>query len=231
MTDKKTSLSISARERLERLSRRDGGDYDLNPAYSRRIRKLRIFLPLIAAIAITVTFVWSSIDSEDIISAENQKIPQLARNELLNPSFESRDEKGQPYKITATHATQDPDNEKLVYLTKPFADIILNEGNRLALKADQGEYTQDQRQLLLHGNVQLSDDEGYELTTKQLHIDLMESRAQTDTAVQVQGPAGLLRAAGLRGSTKENHLVFTGPAKLILTGIGKEKGLKGLAPP
>ncbi|MGQ0527343.1 MAG: LPS export ABC transporter periplasmic protein LptC [Alphaproteobacteria bacterium] len=217
-------------ERLERLSRR-GDSYDYNPAYSRLIRKLRVLLPIIAAAAITVTFVWSSLKPEDIVAIESTDVTASTQNELLNPSFESRDEKGQPYKLTAQQAKQAPGNEKLILLTRPSGDLLLNEGARITLEAETGEFTQGTRQLLLHGDVKLSHDKGYQLTTEQLHIDMANSTTDTDTSVNVKGPDGTLDAAGLKGYSQEGRLVFNGPAKLVLTDVKGNNGLKGLATP
>lgn len=207
-----------SRDRLDRLvSSGERAGYD--PRYSRFIRRLRLILPLIALGIIAVVFSWGSFNADDLMvapPAEGQGAQEIGRNELLNPRFESKDEKNQPYTITASRALQSKDNENLVLLEQPLADILLNNGNWLAIKSKEGAYRQDSERLLLQEDVTIFHDAGYQMTMQELHVDMAKNLAWSETDIAAQGPAGLLDAKGMNAQMDKGELIFTGPAKLIL---------------
>lgn len=205
-----------AAERLERLSRPQTAQA-YNPRYSRFIRWMRLVLPLVALAIATVVFAWSNMNDDNIIPVQNAEAPRsIGKNELLNPRFESKDDKKQPYTITASRALQGETNEDLVILEEPLADIMLNNGSWVAIKAEQGAFRQDNQRLLLRGSVELFHDKGYQIQTAQLHVDMDKNTAWSETEVYGQGPAGTLEAKGLQADSTEGYLKFTGPAKLVL---------------
>ena len=209
-------------DRQERLSAaRDPRRAAYNPKHSTFIRRMRLILPLIAAVIMAVVFGWSNMNDENIIPAESPRAPKiLGKNELLNPRFESVDEKAQPYTITADRAIQGSDNEDLVILEQPLADMLLTSGNWIAVKAQQGAFLQENQRLLLKGDVEMFHDQGYQMQMAELHVDLDKSTAWAETDVYGQGPAGTLNAKGLKANNIDGKLIFTGPAKLILHRTG-----------
>ena len=217
-------------DRQERLSAaRDPRQADYNPKHSLFIRRMRLILPIIAAIIMTVVFAWSNMSDENIIPAESPKAPKtIGKNELLNPRFESVDEKAQPYTITADRAQQGSDNEDLIILEKPLADILLNSGNWLAVKSQQGAFLQETQRLLLKGDVEMFHDQGYQMQMTELHVDLDKNTAWSETDVYGQGPAGTLNAKGLKADNIKGNLIFTGPAKLVLNSTEGGADLGGI---
>lgn len=211
-----SNLSAERRERLGRAGVREGVLY--NPRYSRFIRRAKLVLPLVALMITAVVFAWSSMSDENMLpTPQDASTPQsIGKNELLNPRFESKDDKKQPYTITAKRALQGENNENLVILEKPVADMMLTSGNWVAIEADQGAFEQDNQKLLLRGNVRLFHDRGYHLETALLHIDIASNKAWSEEDVRAHGPAGTLEATGLQGNADSGHLLFTGPAKLVL---------------
>lgn len=191
--------------------------------YSRFIRRMRYILPAIAVCIIAVVFSWGNMVDDRIVPVTQQD-PQnqtVGKNELLNPRFESTDEKNQPYTITADRALQGSTDEDLVVLEKPLGDILLNDGTWVALSADKGAFWQDTQRLLLQEKVQIFHDEGYRLETEKLNIDLTQNQTWSDEEVLVQGPAGRIESVGLKGDSQAEILTFTGPAKLVLFDTGE----------
>lgn len=205
------------------LLRREGTRSKASAGYSKIIRYMRLALPVVAVVIVAVLFVFSgqqdiTIEIEDdaarpVISAK------VGRNELLSPKFESRDQKGQPYTVTADRAFQGSGNENLVILENPFADMLLSSGHWAGAKADRGGFRQDTQRLFLNGNVQLFEDQGYHLLTDELHVNLQQNLVWTDIDVSVQGPDAYLEAKGMTANQGQEIIRFTGPAILTLTGI------------
>jgi len=220
-----------SRERLDRLmGNAERAEY--NPRYSKFIRWMRLILPLIAIGMIAVVFSWGSFTTEDIVKAKDPvEVPKtIGKNELLNPRFESKDDKNQPYTITAKRAIQGETNDNLVVLEEPIGDIQLKSGRWIAVRSHQGAYRQDTERLLLKGNVEIFHDQGYQLNTEEMNLDLASNIAWAETPVTAHGPAGVLTSSGLQANSDNGLLIFTGPAKLVLNQSVSGFNLRGRAP-
>lgn len=211
----------------QRAGHRPGG-------YSSFIRWMKIVLPLTALGIVAALFSWNSVRRDAIVPAQekDRTARDVGRNELLAPRFESLDDKGQPYTVTAVRAVQDGGEEDMVLLEGPVADMFLNGGNWVAAEALRGAFAQKSQRLLLKGGVTLYHDRGYTMEMPELDVDLQASAAWTSTAVRGHGPAATLEAKGLRAEAETGRLVFNGPARLVLyeTDSGKKFDLEGLKP-
>ncbi len=188
----------------------------LNTNYSSSIRKLRIALPIIAAVLVVAIF-WSG-QSRNYTPVPRSQIlsePQ-GQTELLNPRFESADNDKQPFTITAKKAVQDQAEPDLVHLEKPVADMTSKDGTWVAIEADQGLFYQENRILHLSGGVRLFHDTGYELTSKEADIDMFKQTAITKGAVSGRGPMGTIEATKLHANGNTGIMIFDGPATLVL---------------
>ena len=186
--------------------------------YSRYVRSLRLIFPVVALAIVVVLMVWSDDDKAPIKAIPREDIsPQTASsNELINPKFQSEDSDSQPYTITADKATQNSENMNLIHLDQPVADINLKSGNWVALKAQQGDYRQEEGVLQLNGDVSINHDTGYELQSQSIQINIDDQLMTSDEAVVGHGPAGEISAQGLEADGKKDTVVFKGPAKLLL---------------
>lgn len=194
--------------------------------YSRFVRGARVALPLIAAGVVGLLFAWPRLQPVVEAIPREAALPQeqqVGRNELLNPRFESRDDKDQPFTITASRAIQSANDPQLVLLDKPMADIALQDGAWLAVQAEKGSYRQEEEKLLLEGAVKLFHNDGYEMKTEKMLVHIKTREAWSDQPVHAQGPAGTLDATGLTANGGTGKLIFTGPAKLVLN-----RAVKGL---
>ena len=187
-------------------------------ANTSHIRRIRITLPIIAIILILTTTIWTFTSGDDFTKdlAQNA-VKAIAKNELINPRFDSMDSKKQPYTITADRAVRGETDDNLVLLTAPTADITLTSGRWIAIKATTGAFNQNKNRLLLRENIQINDDQGYQLTTQEMNIDMKEETLLSETPIAAQGPAGTIIATGLYANLKDGLLSFKGPATVTLT--------------
>lgn len=191
--------------------------------YSLIVRWMRLILPLIALCVIGLLIAWPRV--EDAIKPamrEAAAVPAVAKNEVLNPRFESVDSSDRPFVITAARAMQSLSDADLVLLEQPAAEMTLSDGHKVGGSAQKGAYKQKDEDLWLEGGVRLSQDEGYELEIEKLLINMKTQKASSDQPVKGHGPAGSVEATGLQLDNQNGTLILTGPAKLVL------KGLKGL---
>lgn len=212
------------KERLSQLHARRSEKKAAGKFYSRFVRFMRLFLPIIAIGIIAVLMAWP--DAEKIMSPIPKEaiLPQtIGKNEVISPRFESKDDKQQPFTITAERAVQDTKDPDIVFLERPAADITLQSGAWLAITSLKGAYRQHDERLLLEGNVELFHDAGYQFQTEKLLVNLDTGKAFAETAVEGSGPAGTLSATAMQANNAEGILIFKGPAKLVLN-----RSIKGL---
>lgn len=185
--------------------------------YSKIVRWGRLILPTVALALLAVVFTWSNKENNIVTPQDPKKIENvMGKNELINPRFESTDDKNQPFTLTAARAVQDEKDAKLLILEKPKADLAMNSGNWVAFESTEGAYQQKEGKILLRGGVRFFHDGGYQMDTQELHINVNDETAMTDKDVFLQGPEGTLSAKGLEGHNKDNTLVFKGPVKVVV---------------
>ena len=213
-------------DRLSRIAPTQTRAHAYNAGYSKFIRTMKMAIPLIAVIMTVIVFVWSTAE-EDFVPppADTHETQTIGKNELIDPHFESVDDKKQPYTIKAKRAIQGQENEDLIILEEPLGDIVLEDNTWLAIQGDQGAYRQDNQRLLLKGNVRIYHDQGYQLTTEQLHIDVKNNTMWSKHPVSGHGPAGTINALGMRGDLNTGVMNFEGNAKLIIHDADSAGGL------
>ena len=187
----------------------------------------KYFLILVCAALAVVTFTWSSFTKEDIVQIPAKDIVRaIQKNEFVEPRFDSEDDKGQPYTITAQRAVRGEGD--VVILDDPTGDITLNSGRWVSTRAVKGMYNQEQKRLVLRDDVQIYDSEGYTLEGQHMAIHLDEKIVLSESDVYGQGPAGTIQSKGLYLNIDNGVLSFTGPARLVLFSRDAAKGLGGL---
>lgn len=208
-------------ERAARLTRRDDAQAPRTvTGYSRFVRVMRLALPLAAISMVAVLFVVTGGDKTAIVPvSEPKEMPdkKVAKNELLNPVFESRDKKDQPYKITADRAVQGEANKDLIMLERPIGVVTMEDGAQVKVRSNAGAYRQDTERFFLEGGVFLEHAQGYTLKSEEAHIDLQQNYAWSEKDVQGRGPDIAIDARGVRANGKTGEILFTGPAKLVLS--------------
>lgn len=142
--------------------------------------------------------------------------------ELVQAKYQGTDEKGQAYTLTADRATRANENENVIALEKPKADIVLQQGGWLAVHANTGAFDNAAAKLDLSGDVIIFHDAGYELKMQDAHVDLTARTAHSTQPVEGHGPLGDIRAQNLAIADGGTKIIFGGPATLTLR-LGKGK--------
>lgn len=197
----------------------------INRRYTAIVRSLRLVLPLVALVIVTIVIAWPRMDDNITAIPKDDLIPQgtSGRNELINPHFESTDSNQQPYVITADRAVQSQKEESLILLEKPKADVTLGEGETVNAQSQRGAYRQDTEILVMDESVILQHFTGYTLKSERMNVSMKDQTAWTDLPVSGAGPSGTLEAKAMNANNVTGKVIFSGPAKMIL--IQSEKGL------
>ncbi len=183
------------------------------PSYSRRVRRLRVILPALAVVALAIVLLWQRIQAEFNHPSQTSAEERQAR--MVNGRYVGSDSHGRPYTVTYDSAQQPPGGGP-IEMTNPTAELTLQNGHWVAVKADKGRYDQAASLIDLSGNVQLFHDEGYRFTTERAHVEFAKNLVWGDRAITGQGPKGDVVARGFRVLDNGDAFVFTGPTRLTL---------------
>ncbi|HEU5046839.1 MAG TPA: LPS export ABC transporter periplasmic protein LptC [Rickettsiales bacterium] len=144
---------------------------------------------------------------------------------MVNANFHGFDASNQPYSITAKTALQvDAEN---VLLDQVNGDISLNSGVWFTAQANKGNLQIKQEQLFLSGAVELFNDQGYEMHTESMHIDIAKKIAVTEDPVSGQGPLGTLKSHGAVFNGAQSIATFNGPVFVTIYLPPKESSSAG----
>lgn len=187
--------------------------------YSRFVQGMRLVLPTATVLLVLAVALWPEFSEiEDAISSPDIPIDirDAERLTMSNPRYMSRDEGGAAYTVTADEAEQSDSAEGGMTLQNPAADVTLEDGSWVMLKALAGEYWDGTRLLELVGDVALFHDAGYEFHTQQATIDFAAGRAEGHAPVDGFGAFGDVQSEGFAIEDRGRIIIFTGRAHMVL---------------
>lgn len=194
-------------------------------SYSLFVTSMKLLLPALATGLVLLVIAWPQIipDQRSLGLDWTEMAREQAKTlNMLNAHYSGVDENNQPFNVTADMATQAPNNEDVVELQHPKADIQTTEGALVALSARLGHFDREVEILDLSGRVHLTHDKGFEITTETATVDLKGGTASGDAAVSGQGPAGELQAEGFRLREQGQIIVFTGKSRMLINPNAEE---------
>lgn len=191
-------------------------------AYSVFVRFLKMTLPGIAILILSLAIMWPSLSRtgdavERNVRANNRiTADQLTNFEMINPVFEGTDENNRPFRLRAKRARQANARSDKVTLQQPRANINLESGNYVAVSARQGRYLKKQRILFLIGDVNVFHDGNYTFRTSEATVNLKTRAAWGDKPVVALAPKVRIEARGFRVIEGGQVVKFLGKSKVIL---------------
>jgi lipopolysaccharide export system protein LptC len=193
--------------------------YSLRQHYSLFVTVMKVILPALAAGLLLLLMVWPQLDPSDNplgLGLSDLSIERPNNLSVLNARFSGYDDQSQPFAISADMATQAPEDENLIALELPKADITLADGAWLGLTAREGLYNRNADTLDLSGQVSFFHDRGFELHTETAQIDLQAGSARGEDAVTGHGYFGEIEAEGFQLFDRGERIVFTGQSRVLV---------------
>lgn len=215
-------MSTLARER--RRARRKwaiaGGSHD------RLMALLRLALPVaVGALAafLAVAPITMGRDISFMLSKDRVDVaPERMR--VSRAVYRGRDEKDEPFRLTARSAVQQTSQTPIVRLQQLNADIVLT-GGPATVVADRGRYDMDTSRIALDGPVKMNDSTGYHLTTRDILLDMKTKIATSRGAVDGTMPLGTFKADHLRADLNSRTVDLVGHARLHIV-QGRVRGAR-----
>lgn len=187
--------------------------------YSRFVGLMKMVLPASAAALLGLLLVWPNLSSREsafYLSLGDISFRDVDTQSMQNPRYHGTDNGNLPFSVTADVATQvDPVNS-VISLENPAADISRKNGGQIMLNAETGLFRQKDDLLDLIGGVGLYQNDGYELHTDSVRVNVKENTVTGDAPTSGQGPGGTIEGEGVRVWDGGNRIMFTGKTKAVL---------------
>ena len=186
-------------------------------SYGRRMRRLKIGLPVLAA-ALVVLLV-ASYRTQFVDAPTSTPLLNLA-TEMKNMLVEGMSDTNAPYKVHADYAQTDDANEDLVHLTV-FSAQLDQKRYQLDVTAPTAQLNRATNKLSLHQPVAMDRSDGLRMRSGDSEVDLDVSTMQSDAGVRIEGPDGQwLVAQRFSADAKSGKHHFAGRVKLHIPAKG-----------
>jgi lipopolysaccharide export system protein LptC len=204
------------------LGRADPAAADTRPERalwrSRRVAYLKLMLPAVALLIVTLILAWPQIVRDDhrVRFGGGVSADEANTLRMVNARYVGVDDQQRPYVVTSVLATRDSAHAPSTDLQTPKADMTTASGAWVAVTAETGIYHNDAKLLDLAGDVSVFHDGGTEFHTLTARVDLAAGSAAGDDPVDGQGPTGTVTSDGFRLYDRGARIIFTGKAHMVL---------------
>ena len=197
-------------------------------SYSRFVSAMKIVLPAAAlALALIVSAYLGLFGGGRSITpgiSDGSTIDTDLR--MVSPRLTGQDSAGRPYVITATAATQHPDNQQDVDFNDVEADVVLDDDGHWAfLRARGGTLYGEEEKLTLKGDIDIYTDQGYQFHGQSAAVDIAANSLVSEEPVNGHGPAGTLRANSMSAEAGGERMRFDGDVRVVI--YGRKQGEQG----
>ncbi|WP_420839881.1 LPS export ABC transporter periplasmic protein LptC [Allorhizobium sonneratiae] len=206
------------------LNRLDHGAHEPPPqdktyrkavGHSRRVRRLKIILP-VTALVLSAAFVGVSIVRAYL--PENIKI-ESARIEdgkvvMAKPALSGRNANGTVYSMVANEALQDIKNPNLITLEAIKANVPVNEKDMAHITAISGTYDRATDTMQLDKPFQVHISSGVDASFQSGQLDVKAGKLKTDKPVVIKTENSTILAQSMVMSDKGQNILLKGQVRL-----------------
>lgn len=219
-----SSLGPPARDRLVLEGIRQRRRISARQIALRRfgIRLTKFALPILATLLLAAVALWPEIarmGESGRLAFRRVFAVEAESGRMMHPHYRGVSDKGRPYTLTATWASQV--NQNRVDLGDPKGDMVLESGAWLQVQGKNGVFLQHTEELDLSNEVILYRDDGTVIRTQTAAVDVKQGAATSNDQTHAEGPFGVLDSQGFALTDKGSIIQFYGPARLILNGAQK----------
>lgn len=189
--------------------------------YSRLVAWLKILLPLTALGILSTLFLFSrNIDPTTTIPFTTIDLRERAASQQITaPEFAGATDSGDLITFQARSARPDPDHATRAFADRLNARIVLQSGNVVTFRSDDGIVDEVSDRAELAGDVVITSSQGYIIKTDRLISGMRGIGAETPGTISGTGPLGKFTAGKLLieqdPATDGVQMLFTDGVKLI----------------
>ncbi len=190
--------------------------------HSRRVRILRIAVPVVVTVAMLVIIGASIFNPFRILKNLPLEVGNLVvsgtKVTMESPRLAGFMPDQRPYELRAQTATQDIKNPKIVELNALDSTLEMEDRSTVRLRSRTGVFDSKAQLLDLRDDVFVQNSLGYEARMSQAYVDLGKGTVSSDTPVAVKLPNGTIDGQQLRITERGAVLRFDGGVVMHLDG-------------
>ncbi len=181
----------------------------------RTVKVLAVGLPaLVGAIAATMLIAPLSPRGEVSFMLDRNKVATAEdRLRVDDAMYRGQDDRGRPFTLSAGEAVQASVQVPVVRMHDLTARLQLDEGPAV-LSAAAGRYDIDKQQVMVDGLVRFAAADGYQMSARDVAIDLPGRSLHGIGRVEGAVPAGTFRADSISADLDARTITLTGNARL-----------------
>ncbi|WP_159456709.1 LPS export ABC transporter periplasmic protein LptC [Roseivivax jejudonensis] len=188
-------------------------------SYSRIVAWLKLLLPLVALALLSTIFLFarSSDPTSNIPVATARDLAGRASQMVSEPSYSGTTDSGATLRMTAASARPEDGDDATIVADRLEAAMEFEDGSRIDLAAPEARLADAEDLVRLSGGVTIRSSRGYTLETDRLQAAMSRIAVESDTPVSGVGPAGTLRAGGMRIEEIGSEGATAGDVRLLFT--------------
>jgi len=177
--------------------------------HSRRVRRLKVVLPLIA-IVLAVGFAGYSFISTPAPVAIETEGSAFAEGKLVmnSPKLEGFTNDGRPYSVNATRATQDYDKQDIINLDGIDAKMPVEKENWARVEAVSGVYDRIANTLDVPTDIVVTTTDGMVAKLKSAFLDIANGSLKSTTPVDIQSDGSKVTADSMTVLENGKRVIF-----------------------
>jgi lipopolysaccharide export system protein LptC len=188
--------------------------------HSRRVRLLRIAIPVVLAIGIGATtfVIWFNPLRmlSNLPSSVGSLIMSGSKMTMTKPKIAGYTRDEQRYELSATAAAQDATRIDVVNLEEPRATLEMLDRSKIDMKAEVGIFDRKASILTLRRDIVITSTSGYEMRLSQAVIDIRNGNIVSEQPVEVKMQQGTIQGNRLEVTKSGEVIRFDGGVTMIL---------------
>ena len=206
--------------------------FGLAQRHSRRVRVLKLVLPLAAATIAVVFPVYSYLATPAAVEVKADG-SAYADGKLVmsNPKLNGFTSKNLPYSMTAVRAIQDPAKQGIVELEDIEAELPIGPDNQAAIGAAHGIYDRDGNTLELDREITVSTTDGLVAKLKSAFLDIGKGNMKTEDPVDITRKGSRIMADTMTVEDNGKVLIFEKRVRVNIDPAGLKAANDGSGEP
>ena len=193
--------------------------------HSRRVRLLKIGVPIAAAALLLVFAVWAWWSTRDGFVAEiTGAAVEDGKLVMTDARLNGFTRENLPYSLSAERAVRGIGGADLVELEQIEADVPLDAAIRAAIVADGGLYDNDNKLLDITSEMTVTTTTGVVARVQSAHIDVASGGLATGDPVRIEMQGSTLMAGSMRVTERGRVILFADGVRLTIA-----PGMDGLS--
>ena len=212
-----TSPEVQAQRTAVQVSAAEQKKFQMARRYSRRVRSLKLGLPIMGAIFI-IAFIAVAMTARYLETPFGIATIDLTDGQVVmdSPKLNGFTASDSAYEIVADRALQDLNDPKKVLLEKIGATLTLTDGNVVSVKANNGKFDIEGENLKLNAGVKVHMSAGYEAELDNAVIDIKTGILKSDDPVFIKADIGEIRANSIIVRDNGNFIFFEDRVRMVV---------------